>query len=932
MNRSPYHIEYGVAPTSLHYVPFGSAMWEYLPYDGRVKIREHKMKSVSRPVMMVGYAGQRGGDKGYRVYCFDTNKVYVRKHLKLWKPSTSAPRPMGDASFRRFVRERKFFPEIKVPEGVIGAPKLTPLEAAARMRMPPVGGAPRGALKLVQKTLNPVGASKTVRFDTSPPMIPVGAARNAGPAAATPILHRLEPIDPSSTHGVTVWKQFKHGVYRGAISDYSPMDRYPYTVDYADGTQGTYTHKEMKKIRHLMKKLPDPGVPMQVHCAMANLLAVPIECPLLEQNRNLMVPDIEYYFGKDFDELPDLDPMCLSISTKQGIVLAGLSDNDLKNTLARDFAVPVNMLEATQGNNKKHWLPVIRKELNQLVRTETFRIVKTAAVPRGRRVISGKMVLAVKRGQSGRITKLKARFVAHGFRQQFGKDYHATFAPTVHKSSLRLLLSLGVRNKWLLKQFDVKGAFLLSDLQYNIFLRPPKIVAKLLNMREDEVWELQKTLYGLKQSANRWHADFTKEMIRLGFKRCPEDHCLFRRSDRRGELIVGVHVDDSVCVASNERVFKEFMQEFKFPTSDVGNLTYCLGLKVDYDGHKLVLTQSADIEAMAARYGLLGSKNKKTPMEMNLKLDKEMGPHTEEEKALMAKHPYRNLLGALQYCAWNRPDIALAVGKCSQFAQNPGLPHWQALKRILVYLYHTRHLGMTFGNRKRSSPKHNLIKFWVDSDHAGDYDNARSRTGLIIKCDGDTVESVSSLQKACTNSTAWAETKAIAFMVRKLDFYRNVLGFLGFPQYGPVQGFTDSEAALKLQQRGFVKYNMTHLRCDFQFVNDAIKGDPVQGKKPQMVLSHIAGKINPADVLTKALPFKAFYEYTKFMLNLDNGDNNVVLRRPQVRIAANTKGLVDAFAGLKVKRHNPMRMPMIMMRPNARQWVQRTIMRPAIAA
>ena len=64
----------------------------------------------------------------------------------------------------------------------------------------------------------------------------------------------------------------------------------------------------------------------------------------------------------------------------------------------------------------------------------------------------------------------------------------------------------------------------------------------MLNMADDEVWELQNTLYGLKQSAFRWHPDFTAEMVRLGFTQCFEDPCLFRRSDKRGTLCVAVHV------------------------------------------------------------------------------------------------------------------------------------------------------------------------------------------------------------------------------------------------------------------------------------------------------------------------------------------------------------------------------------------------------
>jgi hypothetical protein len=823
----------------------------------------NKVASKANAVMMVGYAADRGGRQAYRVYDFKKKRVFIRRHLKPWRSTTAAPIQIGDAAFRQFVREREAF-GIKIPpHGAHGAPPLTALEQVSRTLVPLRGdktqvSTPGTTQHMVAPpTLRPLRPLRSVGAGTATPCAPVGATTNK----------TLNPNSDGATPpysgpvGEHIWKRFTTGVFKGRIIDFSQDDKWPYTVKYTDNTTATYTMKEMCKIRKQMRKIQDPEQPVLVTTPMANLMTVPLDCPILHQNRKTAPTDMLHHFGTGFEEVPAFAIAMHSITPRDAIKLAGLDDRSLKDTLARDFQVPMNLFEAVNGRAHKHWLPVIRKELNQIVRTETFRIVKTKDVPRGRRIITGKMVLAVKRNKKGYITKLKARFVAHGFRQQYGKDYHSTFAPTVHKASLRLMLSLGARNQWKLKQFDVKGAFLLSDLKYAIFLRPPKLVAKLLNMAENEVWELQKTLYGLKQSAHRWHQDFTAEMIRLGFTACPDDACLFRRSDKRGELIIGVHVDDCVVIASNNAVFDNFMKAFKYPCSDVGPLDYCLGLRVDYDGKTITLSQSADIEALAARYGVLGTRKVRTPMDPKIKFMSEQCPQTEKDQAAMAKIPYRNLLGALQYAAWNRPDIACSVNKLAQYCNNPGKAHWAALRRVLIYLYHSRHHGMTFGNRRNTAPKTNLISFWVDSDHAGDLDDNKSRTGLIIKCAGDTIECLTKKQKACTNSTAWAETKAIGVMARKLGFYRRVLAFLGYPQSGPVNGFTDSAAALALQDRGFVKYQMNHLRCDFQQVHDAIK-------EKRMNLQHIAGNINPSDVLTKALPWKFHNEYMKFMLNI----------------------------------------------------------------
>ena len=89
--------------------------------------------------------------------------------------------------------------------------------------------------------------------------------------------------------------------------------------------------------------------------------------------------------------------------------------------------------------------------------------------------------MAVKRTKEGYVKKLKARFVAHGFRQQYGKDYHSTYAPTIYKPTLRMLLSLACKRGMKFKQFDVTGAFLQAFLEHKIYLRPPKEVAKMLN-------------------------------------------------------------------------------------------------------------------------------------------------------------------------------------------------------------------------------------------------------------------------------------------------------------------------------------------------------------------------------------------------------------------------------------------------------------------
>lgn len=97
------------------------------------------------------------------------------------------------------------------------------------------------------------------------------------------------------------------------------------------------------------------------------------------------------------------------------------------------------------------------------------------AVPNeGQRALSGKWVYTRKiNGDTGLPKAFKARFVVRGFLQQEGLDYGKLHASVAQKDSNGVFLSIVNYFDLECDQTDIVGAFLQSDVDKEIYVRPP---------------------------------------------------------------------------------------------------------------------------------------------------------------------------------------------------------------------------------------------------------------------------------------------------------------------------------------------------------------------------------------------------------------------------------------------------------------------------
>lgn len=85
--------------------------------------------------------------------------------------------------------------------------------------------------------------------------------------------------------------------------------------------------------------------------------------------------------------------------------------------------------------------------------------------------------------------------------------------------------------------------------------------------KEDYVCELNRSLYGLKQSLRYWNRRFDKFMIHIGFTRSNFEHYVYFRFSPENLLVILLFYVDDILIESNfveevMRVDAELNQEF----------------------------------------------------------------------------------------------------------------------------------------------------------------------------------------------------------------------------------------------------------------------------------------------------------------------------------------------------------------------------------
>src|SRR6266481_316651 len=278
----------------------------------------------------------------------------------------------------------------------------------------------------------------------------------------------------------------------------------------------------------------------------------------------------------------------------------------------------------------------------------------------------------------GDFEQAKAHLVAQGFTQRPRMDYYDITSPVVKFDSIQTILAMANHLDWEIEMMDVKGTYLNSMLDEEIYMAQPDHFSD----GSGHVLKLVWAIYGLKQAGCVWHQKLCHILENIGFSQSTADECVYIKKAHDSILIITIYVDDLGLFATLKSKMAELKKELKdnFTMTDLGEMKKILGIQVirDRKAGTLKIMQGAYIDKILVHFNMAEANLVSTPLPKNIKLD-DIQAQIEDLSML-----YTRAIISLMYAAiQTRPDIAFVVQHLIQYTSHPEQEHWAAVKRVL---------------------------------------------------------------------------------------------------------------------------------------------------------------------------------------------------------------------------------------------------------
>ncbi|GJS84469.1 hypothetical protein Tco_0751010 [Tanacetum coccineum] len=207
-------------------------------------------------------------------------------------------------------------------------------------------------------------------------------------------------------------------------------------------------------------------------------------------------------------------------------------------------------------------------------------------------------------------------------------------------------------------------------------------------------------------------------------------------------------------------------------------------------------------------------------------------------------HPLENVIGNLNQRTL-RPDIMFSVCLCARFQEAPKTSHLEAVKRIFRYIKGTTHLGLWY-------PKGTDIEtvVYVDSDHAGNYVDRKSTSGICTFLGCCLTSWFSKKQTALAISTTEAEYVSAGKACQQVLWMKQDLIDYDV-RLDNVPIMCDNKGAIDLSKNPWKHSHTKHIEIRHHFLRHNVQ-------KGHISIEKVSSVDNIADILTKPLKRESF--------------------------------------------------------------------------
>jgi hypothetical protein len=334
---------------------------------------------------------------------------------------------------------------------------------------------------------------------------------------------------------------------------------------------------------------------------------------------------------------------------------------------------------------------------------------------------------------------------------------------------VRLLIAFQAKTQAYSMVLDVKGAFLKS------YVDQSKNEKLFLKLPDGRIVRLKKYICGLKQAGREWQDNVTGTLLDNGYEQS-EDPLVFVNWSGDDFFMMSLHIDDFYLISSQQYMLDELYTTLEQTYGEITKksddiLTY-LGMAIskNSDG-TITISQPAYIEKMVVLAEMTNTNPVDTPLPVKIS-------DTSATDTPVDKTTYLRLVGLINYLMYTRTDIYYALSRVAQRCSNPTNADLQRVKRIIRYVYTTKHYGITFNCD-------NDFRIYAYVDASFDcYSDSTSHYGFLLtigRSNGPYVCKSAKLKMVCMSSTE-AEYVALANVCREIVYQRKLLNSLGFPQ------------------------------------------------------------------------------------------------------------------------------------------------------